>query len=1355
MSSAPSLWDTKKRVEALYPDFPNIDISAPDFDLTAYLHVVHEILQEAGIPLEPFSVTWENLSCSVPVQPPQLAIATVLSGISSFVSAIRNGFASVLHPHDRPKPTPEANVLDSASGYLRPGDLTLVLGASGSGTSLLLSQVAGRSPPRLLHTSGNVLYQGEGRLAGFVRPSHFIHYIQQEDIHIPTLTVRHTLKFAAECKWPPWIPFSDIMRENDILLTARILGIERTLDTIVGSDILRGVSGGERKRVTIGEMGIGLVSGILVMDNWSKGLDAATTLSITRSMRMFTEQAHGSVLVSMQAPGAETYNIFDNLCLLNEGKVAYFGPRKDAESYLLSLGFHRPSHRSVPDFVSTIFDETLRHEYVPAIQSAPKPPETAEEFSEAFQKSEYAWKMKETIAEINQQPHAELPEGSERLVKLASRATIQSPRYQIGALIRRQVNWVSSIRRNVATDIMQDLIFGLILGSIFWQLPDTQGGAGSRAGAVFLALLFIGLSAVSKTDERFFEKKVFTKQRASSFFDAWTYLITVAIYDFIVELLKSICLFVPLYLMAGLSIGSSAQRLLYAVLIATFFSLLMISLTRFLVAAFDDNNAAQGVAGLLTILMVLFSGYLKNGSDLPGWLKWIYWADPLHYGLEALLINEFDGLTFKCAVGELLPRDGNVPEAFRLCPVSDGKSYLEDFRGITNEKEFRLYFFLVLLGYNILFFVLSAIATALSQEQGYARSSSVSDHVKSDEDVAVDVNEKKQLTSNFSFMNMNYSVESGAKVLLTDVTGNAVAGKVVLLMGESGAGKTTLLDVLAMRKTLSKGTDIAGETRLNGALLDKKTLANVSGYCEQNDLHIGEATVFEAILFSANLRLPKDVPTDEKRRRAQEVVDMLGLEPYKQVLVKVLGSGEKKLLTMALEVVTDPMVLFLDEPTSGISSSSAMIVAKALRKIADSGTSVICTVHQPSAEVFTTFDRLLLLKRGGKTVYFGDIGEYGCTMQKYFETIGAPKMKEDENPAAWMLDVIADSKIDWSAEWNRSENKVQMDEETFALAKGGDESSKIEYSERPGLGAQIIQVIHRQFWRYWRLPEYNVTRVFLLLMIAIFVGLLFLRDIDETPGGAQLAFAALFLTLIPATLSSQNVIPPTVDGRSVFYRETASGTYRSLAQNVAVGIVEVPFTFVASTIFAVVFYFLVGLDPAKFFYFFLAVQLIYYLAVMFGVMLSTLLPSAALAANIASAIMSVLMVLSGFFILKPEMPSWWGWTVWVNPFSYYLSGLIQNQMSGKTFRCTSEEFASFERPPNTTCEAISDAYTTIIVKGMERCRFCPTPDGQALIDLFGADDVNKWLSLVAILVAIFLCRVGAAYGFSRVKFLTR
>jgi ATP-binding cassette subfamily G (WHITE) protein 2 (SNQ2) len=186
------------------------------------------------------------------------------------------------------------------------------------------------------------------------------------------------------------------------------------------------------------------------------------------------------------------------------------------------------------------------------------------------------------------------------------------------------------------------------------------------------------------------------------------------------------------------------------------------------------------------------------------------------------------------------------------------------------------------------------------------------------------------------------------------------------------AAQTTLLNVLAER--YSTGV-VTGDRFVNGQSLPPDFQAQ-TGYAQQQDTHLESTTVREALLFSARLRQPRDVPEAEKVAYVESCLKMCELEAYADAIVGSLGVEHRKRTTIAVELAAKPkLLLFLDEPTTGLDSRSAWGIVTFLRKLAESGTAILCTIHQPSAELFQQFDRLVLLKKGGQTVYFGDMGQ--------------------------------------------------------------------------------------------------------------------------------------------------------------------------------------------------------------------------------------------------------------------------------------------------------------------------------------------------------------------------------------------
>jgi ABC-type multidrug transport system ATPase subunit len=266
-------------------------------------------------------------------------------------------------------------------------------------------------------------------------------------------------------------------------------------------------------------------------------------------------------------------------------------------------------------------------------------------------------------------------------------------------------------------------------------------------------------------------------------------------------------------------------------------------------------------------------------------------------------------------------------------------------------------------------------------------------------------------------------------VLLKGVNGAFRPGVLTALMGVSGAGKTTLMDVLAGRKT---GGYIDGNITISGYPKNQQTFARISGYCEQTDIHSPHVTVYESLVYSAWLRLPKEVDKNKRKIFIEEVMELVELTPLRQALVGLPGESglsteQRKRLTIAVELVANPSIIFMDEPTSGLDARAAAIVMRTVRNTVDTGRTVVCTIHQPSIDIFEAFDELFLLKRGGEEIYVGPLGHESTHLINYFESIqGINKITEGYNPATWMLEVSTTSQeaalgVDFAQVYKNSE----------------------------------------------------------------------------------------------------------------------------------------------------------------------------------------------------------------------------------------------------------------------------------------------------------------------------------------------
>lgn len=318
--------------------------------------------------------------------------------------------------------------------------------------------------------------------------------------------------------------------------------------------------------------------------------------------------------------------------------------------------------------------------------------------------------------------------------------------------------------------------------------------------------------------------------------------------------------------------------------------------------------------------------------------------------------------------------------------------------------------------------------------------------------------------------------------------------------GASGAGKTTLLDSLAGRITMGV---LTGDVLVNGKPLDD-SFSHKVGYAQQQDLHLNTMTVREALEFSALLRQSAEVPRAEKLAYVDEVIQILEMETFANAVIGYPGEGlnveQRKRLTIGVELAARPQLLvFLDEPTSGLDAQTSWAVCDLIERLAKSGQAVLCTIHQPSAMLFSRFDRLLLLQPGGRTVYFGEIGAESRTMIDYFERNGAPKCPPRANPAEWMLQTTKPSTEgpQWYDIWRSSPEYREVKAELGRLREGADlPAPEGDFPSQhrtyvTSFWAQLYLVLERTFKHFWRSPTYTWSR---LSVTILFVSFPFLYD---------------------------------------------------------------------------------------------------------------------------------------------------------------------------------------------------------------------------------------------------------------------
>ncbi|KAK9152794.1 hypothetical protein Sjap_000274 [Stephania japonica] len=364
-------------------------------------------------------------------------------------------------------------------------------------------------------------------------------------------------------------------------------------------------------------------------------------------------------------------------------------------------------------------------------------------------------------------------------------------------------------------------------------------------------------------------------------------------------------------------------------------------------------------------------------------------------------------------------------------------------------------------------------------------------------------------------------------------------GVLTALVGSSGAGKTTLMDVLAGRKT---GGYIEGDIKISGYPKEQRTFARISGYVEQNDIHSPQLTVEESLLFSSWLRLPKDISEESKNEFVKEVMRLVELDTMRNALVGLPGSSglsteQRKRLTIAVELVANPSIIFMDEPTSGLDARAAAIVMRTVRNTVDTGRTVVCTIHQPSIDIFEAFDERIE---------------------------GIPRILDGYNPATWMLEVTTkavEQRIgqDFAEIYKNSNQFREVKAQIKQLSIPLDGSKPLKFSSTYSQYrlSQLKLCLWKQNLVYWRSPHYNSVRLFFSTMSAVIIGSVFwnIGSKRNTPQDLMAVMGALYAACLFLGVSNASSVQPVIAvERTVYYREKAAGMYSSFpyaaAQNI-------------------------------------------------------------------------------------------------------------------------------------------------------------------------------------------------------------
>lgn len=607
----------------------------------------------------------------------------------------------------------------------------------------------------------------------------------------------------------------------------------------------------------------------------------------------------------------------------------------------------------------------------------------------------------------------------------------------------------------------------------------------------------------------------------------------------------------------------------------------------------------------------------------------------------------------------------------------------------------------------------------------------------------------------FTWAGLKYTVpvKGGHRQLLNDVYGYVKPGTLTALMGASGAGKTTLLDVLAARKNIGV---IEGDVLMGGKPIDV-SFARGCAYAEQLDVHEWTATVREALRFSAYLRQNASVPKEEKDAYVEDIIELLELQDIADGMIGFPGYGlsveARKRVTIGVELAAKPdLLLFLDEPTSGLDGQSAYNIVRFLKKLTQAGQKILCTIHQPNALLFQSFDRLLLLQRGGECVYFGDIGEDSKVLISYLERNGA-KVPEDANPAEFMLEAIgAGSRKriggDWHEKWKNSPEFAETKQEIERLNADAlanpvpDEGKPQEYATN--FMTQLKVVGQRTNTALWRNADYQWTRLFAHIAIGMVTLLTFLRLDNSLESLQYRVFAIFFCTVLPALVLAQ-IEPQYIMSRMTFNREASSKMYSSTVFALTQLIAEMPYSVLCAVAFFLLLYYGVKFPTAssRAGYFFLMVLLTEIYAVTLGQAIAALSPSIIVAALFNPFLLVLFSVFCGVTAPPPTLPYFWRSWMWpLDPFTRIISGLVSSGLQDEPVVCKDTEFNLFPPPAGQTCQEWAGEFAQVMgayinnPDATDQCQYCQYRVGQSFFNNMEIYFHDRWRDF-----GIFLCYI--------------
>ena len=603
--------------------------------------------------------------------------------------------------------------------------------------------------------------------------------------------MEETFTFAFDCKsGGTHAPPSAIMSEEAekfiakhdkektyVKLIMEALGLDHVANTFVGNSEVRGVSGGQRRRVTLGEQ-IQISSPILVGDEISTGLDAASTYDICATILHFTKLQRTTRVISLLQPSPETVSLFDEVILLAEGRILFAGPISKVEEYFGHLGYRAPDQMDVADFLQVLSTADGAKLYNAASEThiGRESLYTNAELADAFTDSDFYQRIIDSQTKHSENSWVDKGDLPDRYRK---KYRISLWRQTLLNIARNMTVWRRD-KRFLIANAVKNVIMGVSVGGVFFQTTSITG----IYGVCFQVMLFIMLGAMVSAPALVDSRVIYYKHADANLYSAFPYVIANAA-ALIPQAFTDVMIFgTIIYWMVGLA--ATAHNFFTFIAILFVFSVTMNQMLTVITTFAKTKTEAQGYSAVILLFLVLFCGFIVNPDVIPKYYIWIYWWNPLAWSYRALLVNEFQSSEYDT------PAPGSGIRTGDVILVAVG---FTDSNGNAFQQEWVAYNFIYLLGQILLCLGMSGITLQYNRVSPEGAvflrpTDEVSIHTNTDE--SQEQIDLPFVPLNLTFQDVCYDVKasSGGDTLrlLTNVSGVFEAGRMCALMGSSGAG---------------------------------------------------------------------------------------------------------------------------------------------------------------------------------------------------------------------------------------------------------------------------------------------------------------------------------------------------------------------------------------------------------------------------------------------------------------------------------------------------------------------------------------------------------------------------------------